>query len=190
MIAGAEYTLVLKFTSNIGDNFNVEIKRPSDVVFGIIEKEISVPTYSERGYYNFTIPAEYMTELGRYIFTAVNLDNAEEQVLEVECLPSPINTEVALNKCIVTGNIRDITGDYDVEDQTLITALPRRLPTALQNTFISGKKIKTLTDYQGNFSFPIIIGMEVIFEIKDSGVRFQATIPDLPTVNLKDLMPV
>ena len=190
MIAGAEYILVLKFTDNIGANFLVEVKKPSDTVFSIIEAEISLPVHTERGYYNFIIPAEYMTELGRYVFVAVNTDNAEVQELAVECLPSPINTEVALNKCIITGNIRDITGDYEVEDQTLITALPRRLPTALQNTFVSGKKIKTLTDYQGNFSFPIIIGMEVIFEIKDSGVRFQATVPDLPTINLKDLMPV
>ena len=190
MIAGSEYILVLKFTTNIGDNFSVEVKKPSDTVFSIIDSEITLPVHTERGYYNFIIPAEYMNELGRYIFVAVNTDNSEEQELAVECVPSPVNTEVALNKCIVSGNIRDITGDYDVEDQTLITALPRRLPTALQNTFVSGKKIKTLTDYQGNFSFPIIIGMEIIFEIKDSGVRFQATIPDLPSVNLKDLMPI
>lgn len=189
MIAGSDLSLLVDIGSNIGDGFTVGVKAPSSISFIVLEKEITNPTYSDYGFYNFHIPKEHLLEVGTYAFVVTDTTASNETKITKEAMPTPVNTESSVNTCIISGNVRDIAGHYDVDDQVLITAMPLHLPLPGSSSFIAAKKIKTLTDYSGNFSMPILIDTDVIFEIKDAGVRFQATVPDLPSVNLKDLMP-
>ena len=191
MLAGSNYVLVVNIGADVGTNFQVGVKKPSNTSYTILDETTTSPTYAVDGYYNFNIPGQYLDEEGTYVFKITDLSqnpNVDYMVTK-EATLAPFNANVPPEICVVTGTLRDITGGLDNYKNVIITARPLHLPLNSNGILVLGQSVFTYADFQGNFSLPLIKNMTALLEIKDAGVRFQATIPDLPTVDFASLIP-
>lgn len=89
--------------------------------------------------------------------------------------------------CAVTGNIVDLTGDPDCYTEEIMYRVVGGV-NFHKNSFINNKLKTTTTDNYGNFVLPLIKGVDVFIELRSSGVKKTVRIPNLSTVNLKDLI--
>lgn len=185
MIAGAKNTLVVKVEDTL--EFIVSYKKPSSTTFEELSLSSEDIVACERGYFNILLKPEWLLEIGTYIFLIEGYEYSQE--ISKEVMPLPLSSLPAPGTCIVTGNVRNLTGEYQSYQNTIISATPLKLPSSVAGTLIIGGKVSTYSNHDGFFSMPLIVGMQVILEIPDAGVRFKAVIPDLPTVRLEDLMP-
>lgn len=189
MVVNEDYILVAKLDSQefVAEDIALSVKAPGEDFFEEVEVDEENFEYADYGYYNLTIPKDLIKETGTYIFRV----EAYEMALffERECLPKPYSSSPPAEVCIVTGNIRDISGRARVFENVLVTVYPTKLPLNICNNLTLGQKVSTRTDFDGFFSLPVVRGAEVRFEIKDAGVRFQAIIPDEDTIRIEDLIP-
>lgn len=191
MILGAPYTLVVNLgaTGILDTDVTLNVKKPESLVFE--EVVLNTTNFKEAidNYYNITIPLEIADQLGTYIFKVDETVGPSTQYLERECLPQPLSSTPAPGTCVVNGNVRNVTGGMSNYNNTIVTAQPLKLPAEVSGSLILGGKVKTYTDHDGYFSLPLVIGMTVIIEVPDAGVRFQTIIPDEATVRIEDLIP-
>lgn len=188
MIAGASYTLVVQLDPGITE-VQVYVKKPSNVSFD--EVPLLAGDFLEctdvPGFYNIKVKKEFTNEVGTYIFKVVGYEL--EEFFQKECYPQPLSSVPAPGVCIVTGNVRTISGNYQYYKNTVISAHPLKLPKEVNGSLILGSKVHTYADHEGFFSLPLIVGMTVLIEIPDSGVRFQAVIPEVESIRIEELMP-
>ena len=187
MIAHQDYILVAElFDPGVVDAV-LEVKKPNSLTFEPIDPLEHNFAEGAYGFYNFSVPASYLDMTGTYQFriTAYEL----EIFIERECLPLPLSSAPSPDVCVVNGNIRNVSAQVDSFQQVAVLAMPLKLPAISQANLTLGKRVLTYTDHNGFFQLPLIIGMRVLFEIRDTGVRFEATIPDQPTIRIEDLIP-
>jgi hypothetical protein len=191
MIQGAPYTLVVNLgaTGILDTDVTLNVKKPESLVFEEILLDTSNFQETVDNYYNITIPLEIADQLGTYIFKVEESVGPSTQYLDRECFPQPLSSTPSPGVCVVNGNIRDVTGIAKSYNNTVITAQPLKLPLEVSGSLILGSKVKTYADHDGYFSLPLVIGMTVIIEVPDAGVRFQAVIPDQATVRIEDIIP-
>lgn len=99
----------------------------------------------------------------------------------------PPVTFVKPDLCMVTGNVVDITGDPDNYAEEVQYRVVGGIVIS-GNSFVNNKFKSTNTDSYGNFILPLIKGVDVMIELKTSGFKKTITVPNLSTVNLKDLL--
>jgi len=169
------------------------IKRPSALDFEqVVLEDESYFIEAAAGYYNILIIKDYIDEPGTYILslshyiTTMSFGDIEESK---EAVPAPIYSASNSDTCLVTGNVGTVGGSIEPYSNVAISAVPVKLPSETSGVITLGTKLQVYADYQGYFAMPLVKGMEVIFEIRAAGVRFQALIPDLPTIRIEDLMP-
>ncbi len=188
MIAGANYTLVVQLDPGISE-IQVYVKRPSSVSFDevLLVTGDFVECTDAPGFYNVKIKKDYTLEVGTYVFKLVGYEL--EEYFQKEAYPQPLSSSPAPGVCIVTGNVRTVSGNSQYYKNTVISAHPLKLPKEVNGSLILGSKVHTYADHEGFFSLPLIIGMTVLIEIPDSGVRFQAVIPEVESIRIEELMP-
>ena len=187
MIAGAPYDLVVNLEEAGLVDLQLFVKKPKSLSFEEIILESGDFQEAEDGFYNFKIKQEITSETGTYIFRVEGYELAE--YFEREALPQPLSSTPAPGVCVVTGNVRNVSGSMQAYKNSIITAQPIKLPAEVSGSLILGSKVHTYADHEGFFSLPLVIGMTVIIEIPDAGVRFQAIVPDQETIRLEDLQP-
>lgn len=187
MIAGAPYILVIDLGESGLTDVLLRVKKPSSLAFEELTLEEGDFQEAEGGFYNLKIKKEDTLELGTYIF---KVEGYELDVYtQRECLPQPLSSAPAPGVCVVTGNVRNISGVSRAYGNTIVSAQPLKLPANVSGSLILGKKVNTYADHDGFFSLPLIVGMTVLIEMPDAGVRFQTIIPDVDTVRIEDLIP-
>jgi hypothetical protein len=189
MLVNEDYTLVIRLDSATLDaeDVTVGVKAPNSDFFEQIEVSEDNFEYADYNYYNIVIPKDLICETGTYVFA---VEGYETEYFETrECLPKPYSSSPPADTCIVTGNIRDISGRAQVYENVDVTVYPVKLPLTISSNLTLGQRVIARTDFDGYFSIPVIRGAEVRFEIKKAGVRFQAIIPDEDTIEITELIP-
>ncbi len=187
MFIGQDYILVVDlFNTGITD-VTFEMKTPLGESFSEIALEEGDFVEAGYGYYNIFVRKELIDQLGTFVFrvSGYELDVFEER----ECNPVPLNSAMAPEVCVVMGNIRNASAQVDAFENVAVVAKPLRLPLEIGGTLTLGKRVVTYTDHSGFFQLPLIKGMLALIEIQDAGVRFQATIPDVDSVRIEDIIP-
>lgn len=187
MLVGQNYTLVLDLLTPGLTDVTFEIKKPSGESF--VETALEEGDFTEAGYgyYNILIRKELVDQLGTYVF---RISGYELEVFEEkECGPVPLSSAVPPDVCVVMGNIRNASALVEAFANVHVTAKPLKLPLEIGGTMMLGKRVLTYTDHSGFFQLPLVKGMVALIEIPDAGVRFQATIPDVDTVRIEDIIP-
>lgn len=189
MIQNTDYYLVVYLGAQGISSVDVALsyKKPSETSFTSYDLDDSNFQEAELGYYNIKVDKAVLDLLGTYLFRveAYEID----EVIEKESLPLPLSSNPAPDVCIVTGNIRNISGNAETFSNIAIVVSPRRLPIIADSNLVMGKKITARADYDGFFSIPVIKGATVIFEIEEVGLRFQVVIPEQSTARIEDLIP-
>lgn len=138
------------------------------------------------GLYILKVPSSVMSVIGHFYFriAGVSFDLYEEQ-LRIE--PTPLQLVAQNNKCIITGNLVDLTGDATQGQQIVFRV--SQLPAKISSSLLSSNRIVTTPDAQGNFSVAIVQGATVLVEIQQAGVFIEIEVPEQPSAQLIDLMP-
>jgi len=189
MISHEDYILVVNLgtTGLTFEDVALAYKAPSSVSFESIDFEEEDFSEAQFGFYNINVSKDLICETGTYLF---KLDGYELEIFEErEALPKPLSSSPAPDICIVTGNVRLISGGVDSFENVTVTARPVKLPANYDGTLTLSNRVTARTDFDGFFSIPVIRGAEVRFEIKDAGIRFQAIVPDEDTIRLDELIP-
>jgi len=187
MIAYKDYVLVVNLGLPALADIYVAVKKPTSDVFEDLIIDPLTIIEGEYNYYNIPIYKEHIEEIGTYIFHVYGY--SFDIFVERECLPQPLSSIPAPATCVVTGNVRNITGAAESYKNVQVIAYPLKLPQVAGNNVLTGGRVTTHTDWDGFFSMPLVIGQTVIIEIIAAAVRFQAEIPDQPTVRIEDIMP-
>lgn len=189
MIAGEDYILTvnLEQTGLNPEDLSLSLVKPSEAEFEPVELESEDISEVGLGYYKFPVPRAQLGETGTYLFRVMGYEL--DKVVERECLPRPLSSVPAPEVCLITGNIRDVSGRMNAFENVEIILRPLKLPAQFSGTFVLGNRSVTRTDFDGFFSIPAVRGATVIVEIKDAGIRFQAVVPDQDTIRIEDLMP-
>lgn len=185
MILRQSYTLTVDLGSESLEDLAIRIKKPTSLSF-IDLPEISIQE-AELGYYNFTIPGEVIDELGTYIFQIMGYET--EKFVQRESVPTPPYSVESPEVCVVTGNVKNISGGLSIYPQTAIEARPLHLPALYSGTYVLSDRVVVYSDQNGHFQLPLIRGMTAIVEIKNAGIRFQAQVPHQDSIRIEDLIP-
>lgn len=188
MLVGRDYTLV----ANLGqeglliNDLVISIKKPSSTEFEPAKEVLPFQVVeAEEGLYNIKIDKEDIPEIGIYYF---KLEAYEfNTLIKQEATYDPRTGAVPPSLCVVTGTIRNLSGDVKVFEGVEVTARLLNLPKFIDGNLIVSDRVRTFTNFEGFFSLPLIRGSKVIFEIKATGKRFQTTIPDTDLVSIEDL---
>jgi hypothetical protein len=142
----------------------------------------------DNGYYIINLRASMLNVLGAM---AIKVSGTPISTVIKEGFIEPLPPLFAIDasKCVVSGNIIDLTGDtgnknYDIEF-SLVT-LPQKIGGV---SLVSSDKIHALPDAFGNFSVMLLCGTTVLVEIERAGIKNQIVIPDQTSANLIDLLP-
>lgn len=138
------------------------------------------------GLYVVKWSAQDMAKIGPFYFEVTGA-TFSPHIDEFDVLPSPITSLVTPALCIVSGNIAEI-GAQPSPGQAIIFRLAKA-PSVVNNAFITGDPLRTVTDAYGNFSVALVRGTKVIVDIERTAIRQQIVIPDRDTANLVDLLP-
>lgn len=189
MIQNRDFILVVQVGAPGLTNldFSLTYKKPSSTIFETYELTEDNIAEAELGFYNITIDQAVLNELGDYNFRLVGYEY--DEIFEKECLPMPLSSSPGPGVCIITGNIRNLSGNSETFSNVAVSVEPRKLPIIKDSNLIMGRKLTARTDYDGFFSIPVLVGAYVIFEIKEVGLRFQVEIPDQETARIEDLIP-
>lgn len=138
------------------------------------------------GLYILTVPAEIMSVIGFFYFRieGTGYDLHEEQ-MRIE--PAPLQLVAQNNKCIITGNLVDLSGEATQGQQVVFRVT--QLPAKISSSMLSSNRIVTTPDALGNFSVAIVQGAKVIVEIQQAGVFAEITVPEQSSAQLIDLLP-
>lgn len=187
MIAFEDYVLTVDLGSEGLSDLALHVKRPDSSAFEEIELEEENIKDVGNGFYDFHLLKEDVRETGTYIFQVLGYQL--EEFVEREALPKPLSSSPSPEVCIVTGNVRNISGQASIDQNTHVTVRPLELPVVSHENLLLGNKHSTVTDFDGFFSLPVVRNSTVIFEIKDAGVRFRTEIPDVDTIRIEELIP-
>ena len=143
-------------------------------------------TELENGLYIFKIPAPIMNTIGSFYFrlSGSGFDLHEEQF---DVHPAPLQLVAQNNKCIITGNLVDLSGEATQGQQVVFRVT--QLPAKISSSMLSSNRIVTTPDALGNFSVAIVQGAKVIVEIQQAGVFAEILVPEQPSAQLIDLLP-
>jgi hypothetical protein len=141
------------------------------------------------GFYVLKLRASLLDRLGSVAIKISGLSIATA-VREDQIEPLPPLFAIDASKCVVYGNIMDLTGDTNHSDY-LITFTLVSLPQKVAGiSLVSSDKIPTRPDAFGNFSVQLLRGTTVLVEIERAGIRNQIVVPcNLASVGLIDLLP-
>lgn len=144
--------------------------------------------YLESGWYVVSLPESMASTVGSLwlCFDGPAIDVIIRDDLYV--WPAPSQFLAGADKCVVLGNIADITGDVP-QGAIEITFSLVKAPQASGMTLLSGKILRTSTDFSGNFSIPLARGAKVMIQIPASGLKHVVTIPNQESISLVDLLP-
>ena len=187
MILSQPYILVVKLPSEGITDIAVKVKPPSALGFESIELPEESIQEAELGFYNITIPGSVINEIGTYVFQVLAYE--VDILVTQEAIPTPPYTVESPETCVVTGNVKDISGKLSTFPQIAIEARPLKLPALYNGTYVLGQRVVVYSDHNGHFQLPLIKGMTALIEVKDAGIRFQATIPHQDSIRIEDLMP-
>lgn len=187
MILSQTYTLVADLNNEGLTGISVRVKKPSSLIFESLVLSENMIQEAELGYYNITIPGEVINEIGTYVFIISAYE--EDVVIEKEALPTPPYSVESPDICLVTGNLKDVSGKLNAFQQIQIEARPLTLPALYNGTYVLGQRVTVYSDHNGHFQLPLIKGMTALIEIRDAGIRFQAQIPHQESIRIEDLMP-
>lgn len=137
------------------------------------------------GIYILRLPKEIIQSVGEFYLkiTGTALRGYKKTY---EIIHPPL-TFVQPELCAVVGNVVDLTGDPDCCSEEIQYRIVGGA-TFSGNSFVNNRYRTTRTDNYGNFVLPLIKGVDVMIELKTSGVKKTITVPNLSTVNLKDLI--
>jgi len=140
------------------------------------------------GYYILKLRGTMLDKLGP-MAVRITGDDIDTSVKEDVIEPLPPQFAIDASKCVVSGNIMDLTGDtgnknYDIRF-SLVT-LPQKIGGV---ALVSSDTIHTMPDAFGNFSVMLLCGTTVMVEIERAGIKNQITIPCQTSANLIDLLP-
>ncbi len=187
MFIGQDYTLVVDLLVDGITDVTFEVKKPLGTSFDEITLEEGDFVEAGYGHYNLIVRKEIIDQLGTFVF---RVSGYELEIFETrESDPVPLSSAVAPEVCVVMGNIRNASAQVDAFENIAITAKPLRLPLEISGSLTLGKRVVTYTDHSGFFQLPLIKGMTALIEIQDTGVRFQAVIPNVDTVRIEDIIP-
>jgi hypothetical protein len=187
MILRQSYILVVDLENEGLSDIVVKVKKPSSLTFETLDLASESIQDAEMGYYNIEIPSEIIDEIGTFVFQILAYET--EIFTEKEAVPAPPYSTETPDICVVTGNVKDISGNISYFPQISVEARPLRLPALYKGTHILGQRVIVHSDHNGFFQLPLIRGMTALIEIKDAGIRFQASIPHQESIRIEDLMP-
>ena len=140
------------------------------------------------GYYVLTLRSTLLDRLGAM---AVKITGEGIVTTVKESFIEPLPPQFAIDplRCIISGNIMDLTGDlgnknYDISFS--LVSLPQKIGNI---SLVSSDKIHTMPDAFGNFSVILLCGTTVVVEIERAGIKNQITVPYQTSANLIDLLP-
>lgn len=137
------------------------------------------------GVYALRIPKSILQSVGQF-YLKINGMALRESRQTLEVIHAPI-TFVQPELCTVTGNVVDLTGDPDCCSEEIQYRVVGGIVFSGQS-FVNSRLKTTRTDSYGNFVLPLIKGADVMIELKTSGFKKTITVPNLSTVQLKDLL--
>lgn len=136
------------------------------------------------GFYAIDLPAFLEPGMAiAFISGPLFKDVTKEFIVE----PQPISMAAPVGVCVITGNIRDLSGDIANTEQ--ITFRLVRVPKNVGPSLVTSKRITTQPDAYGNFSVSLLKTATVLVEIPMCGLRVQIDVPDTETAALIDLIP-
>ena len=140
----------------------------------------------ENGYYALLWSGTDMNTLGTFFYQVEEAgSDTVADTFTIE--PQPITLQAQAEKCIVSGNVRDIAGEPGLG--RAVTFRIAESPFSVGSSIVSGEPIQTVPDFAGNFSIALLRNAKIIVEIQRAGIRHQIDIPDQETANLIDLLP-
>jgi len=187
MILRQSYILVADLINEGLSDIAVKVKKPTSLSFETLELSEGSIQDAEMGYYNIEIPSDIIDEIGTFVFQILAYET--EVFIEKESVPAPPYSTETPDVCVITGNVKDISGNVSYFPQIGIEARPLKLPALYKGTHILGQRVLVYSDHNGFFQLPLIRGMTALIEIKDAGIRFQALIPHQESIRIEDLMP-
>ena len=140
------------------------------------------------GFYIVKVRPEFLDTLGEVSFR-VQGTGLSEQVIVDFVEPLPPSFAIDATRCIVSGNIKDLTGDVNNKKYQIkfnLVSLPQQIGGV---SLISSDTIVTMPDVFGNFSVILLCGTTVMVEIEAAGIKNQIVIPNQTSANLIDLLP-
>lgn len=180
-------SLGTRVTGLLASAVNVNISTPGSNSFSQVPSSDFIEIGF--GYYSISVAQANTANLGE-ILAVVSAAGAVDFDKTYSVVPSPAIAMGASTLCTVSGNIVDI-GGTPVRGNTPITVRGNNAPITLGGSFLSSSKIVTNTDADGNFSVKLLRNQPVTFKIEGAGIKEVAVIvPDQPTANLSDLIPV
>jgi hypothetical protein len=111
----------------------------------------------------------------------------DKHIEKMDVIPAQVGSIISPTKCVVTGNLADISGSPDQD--SVINFRIVKTPATFQGALATGRVLHTTADSYGTFSVTLVRGAVVIVEIERAGLRQQFTVPDLGSANLIDLLP-
>lgn len=91
--------------------------------------------------------------------------------------------------CLLIGNIRNISGRAPTWEKVEILIRPLLLPQASGTSLLCTQVTHWFSNYNGDFTIPVIRGSKVLIEIPLCGVRFQYDVPvDKDNIDLVDVI--
>jgi hypothetical protein len=154
-------------------------------------KVLTIPDWTELGdgYYTVHWSSADMDTVGEFAFrVSVPITGEGEYFGTFEITPAPYGIPYESPTCLVTGNLQDIGGDPS--NTGGIVFRPRYVPGKAGSSLITAEIIRTAADSFGNFNVKLLRGSQVIVEIEQAGIKNMIIIPDAPTANLIDLLPL
>lgn len=139
------------------------------------------------GFYVLKWPASILNVLGTFFFTLTgsSFDNFVYDEFDVD--PAPISLSTPADVCLVSGNLSDLSANP--VHNAVISARLVSYPASGGSSVITSDSIRTVPDYFGNFTLPMIQGKTAIIEIERTSVKYQITVPYASSANFLDLVP-
>lgn len=139
------------------------------------------------GLYILRIPGTLLQSFGQFALRLTGGLIRQYDALHV-VYPVPAGFNASPNKCVVSGNIIDITGMAPQDGEEIVFRIAQ-IPKSVNGSLINYDRIKTRHDAYGNFSVSLIRELVVVIEMRKAGINYQFTVPDQATAALIDLLP-
>lgn len=141
------------------------------------------------GVYKISFLADELDTLGQFVFVIAGTGIytiLEQRVIIAEVEPAQYIAAVIPPTCLVFGNVKELTG-IPSDTPVVVKAQVVELPAQQQGNYISTHPVTAYTDADGLFKLRLAIGTLVVLEIADVGFRRQFTVPELTSVDIKDI---